>query len=159
MEKSFVGDPIQWSGLVYSPLNNAGLLFALGTVASSIGLIFEEFSDDFKTAICRRKTTSGWERLKAELAFRSSDYFPDDDIDLLICWIDDNESFVGPAKLILSEFADENSNIKEIKELPRLNAILPDGAAEDLLERGHSRESYEETVKLLDEQIKKLKRD
>jgi len=159
MEKSFVGDPIQWSGLVYSPLNNAGLLFALGTVAGSIGLIFEEFGDDFKTAICRRKTPSGWERLKVELAYRSSEYFPDEDIDLLICWIDDNAGYVGPMKLVLSEYADIGDNAMIVKELPGLESILPESAADDLMDRGHSRESYEETIKLLDEQIKKLKKD
>lgn len=159
MEKSFVGDPIQWSGLVYSPLNNAGLLFALGTVAGSIGLLFEEFSDDFKTAICRRKTASGWERLRVELAYRSSDYFPEEDVDLLVCWIDDNAGYVGPSKLVLSEQFKSGGNGKLLKELPGLESILPEGAADDLKERGHSRESYEETIKLLDEQIKNLKKD
>ena len=159
MEKSYVGDPIQWSGLVYSPLNNAGLLFALGTVAAQLGLIFEEFSDDFKTAICRRKTPSGWERIKAEFAYRSSEYFPDNDIDLFICWLDDNSNYIGPVKLVLSEKLAEKGNVKEIKELTGLDSILPESAADDLLERGQSRESYEETVRLLDEQIKKLKRD
>lgn len=159
MEKSFVGDPIQWSGLVYSPLNNAGLLFALGTVAGSIGLIFEEFSDDFKTAVCRRKTPSGWERLKVELVYRSSEYFPDEDIDILICWVDDNAGYIGPLKLVLSEQMEGKGNAKIFKELPGLESILPESAAEDLMDRGHSRESYEETIKLLDEQIKKLKKD
>jgi hypothetical protein len=159
MEKSFVGDPIQWSGLVYSPLNNAGLLFALGTVAGSLGLLFEEFSDDFKTAVCRRNTPSGWERLKVEFVYRSSEYFPDDEIDLLICWIDDNAGYIGPTRLVLSEYAVSGGNGKMLKELPTLESILPEGAADDLMGRGQSRESYEETIKLLDEQIKKLKKD
>jgi hypothetical protein len=159
MEKSFVGDPIQWSGLVYSPLNNAGILFALGTIAKSIGLLFEEFSDDFKTAICRRKTVLGWERVKVEFAFRSSDSIPDDDVDLLICWIDDNAGSNGPAKIVLSEHSLPGGNGKLVKELPSLESILPEGAADDLRERGQTRESYEETIQLLDQQIKKLKKD
>jgi hypothetical protein len=157
MEKSLVGDPIQWPGLVYSPLNPTGLIFALGTVANSIGLIFEEFAANGSMAICRRKTAYGWERIKVAFAVRSSSYTtPDDGADLLVCWIDDAPQTARPARLILSEIL---STIKPegISSPARgLEAILPDGAAQDLLERGSSRESYEETIRLLDAQIKKL---
>ena len=159
MEKSFVGDPIQWPGLVYSPLNGAGLLFALGTIAGSTGLIFEEFQEDCQTAICRRKTNTGWERLKVAIALRSSTFFDiSDDIDLLICWLDDAPEAVKVPRLVLSQISSQIPRGSQGTALPAtgLEAILPEGAAQDRMERGQSHESYEESVRLLDEQIKKL---
>jgi hypothetical protein len=160
MEKSFVGDPIQWPGLVYSPLNGAGLIFALGAIAVSTGLLFEEFYEDCQTAVCRRKTESGWERLKVAFVLQSSDYLDaSDDIDLLICWRDNASDALHIPRLALSNFVAASTGKNPGTDTPPatgLESILPAGAAQDLLERGRSHESYEETVKLLDEQIKKL---
>jgi hypothetical protein len=159
MEKSFVGDPVQWPGLIYSPLNIEGLLFALGAVASSVGLLFEEFHNDTRTAVCRRKTGEGWERLKVAFAVRSSTYFSTSaDVDLLICWQDDASGDLQVPRLVLSQLlalSDSNAALQSHPARP-LESILPNGAAQDLLERGRSHESYEETVRQLDEQIKKL---
>jgi hypothetical protein len=156
MEKSFVGDPVHWPGLVYSPLNNSGLIYTLGTIAGSIGLLFEEFAADSNTAVCRRKTDAGWERLKVAFTFRTSAFVRvADDVDLLICWLDDSREPLGIPLLVLSEMggAAEGKGMA----MPRpLESILPESAAEDLLERARNRESYEETVRQLDEQIKKL---
>jgi hypothetical protein len=159
MEKSFVGDPVQWPGLIYSPLNVEGLIFALGAVAASAGLLFEEFNGDAGTAICRRKTEAGWERLKVAFAVSSSAYFnPSNDIDLLICWLDDASDNLPIPRLALSQLltASAKGVSTQVHGDQRLESILPEGAAQDLLERGRSHESYEETVKILDEQIKKL---
>ncbi len=158
MEKSFVGDPVLWPGLVYAPLNNAGLVYALGVIASSTGLLFEEFASDLEFAICRRKTPSGWERIKIVFAVQSSAYQGiADDVDLLVCWVDDAPEEEGPPRLALSQFAGSAQGKAAIpKSIKGLDSILPVGAADDLLGRGQSREAYEDTVRLLDEQIKKL---
>jgi hypothetical protein len=160
MEKSFVGDPVQWPGLVYSPLNGAGLIFALGAIAGSTGLLFEEFQEDCQIAICRRKTEAGWEKLRVAFAIHSSEYLDNsDDIDLLICWLDDASADMHIPRLALSKLAQSSAGRNSDSEPSKamgLDSILPAGAAQDLLDRGRSHESYEETVKLLDEQIKKL---
>jgi hypothetical protein len=157
MEKSFVGDPVQWPGLIYSPLNGAGLLFALGAIAGSVGLLFEEFHEDCQTAVCRRKTDTGWERLKVAVVIRSSEYLDlSNDIDLLICWLDDASDALRIPRLVLSRLSSPAARETTAPPAKGLESILPDGAARDLLERGQSHESYEETVRLLDEQIKKL---
>lgn len=161
MGKSIVGDPIQWPGLVYSPINTAGLLFVLGTVANDLGLLLEEFSGNCKTAICRRKTELGWERLTAALVVHSSEYDDEPDaVDILICWIDD-APVAGLSTLTVSQIVNpESGRIIAAKPQPRrLESILPQDAAQDLLERGRSRENYEETIRRLDEQIKKLQNE
>jgi hypothetical protein len=160
MEKSLVGDPVLWPGLVYAPLNNAGLIFALGTIINSTDLLFEEFSADLRTAICRRKTDAGWERIKVAFAVHSSNYQAiADNADLLICWVDDAQELVNLPRLALSSYIGKNAGIEAVSgpvPVDGLDGILPNGAAADLMARGQSRESYEETVRLLDEQIKKL---
>jgi hypothetical protein len=158
MEKSFVGDPVLWSGLVYSPLNNQGLIFALGAVAASVGLLFEEFSADSNTAVCRRKTDSGWERLTVAFAYKSSTFVHRrDDIDMLICWLDDAPESAGPPRLILAEL-DRVVEVRVSDKPQTLETILPESAADDLLQRARNRESYEDTIRQLDEQIKKLQK-
>jgi hypothetical protein len=157
MEKSFVGDPVLWPGLVYSPLNNFGLLFALGTVAEFLGLLFEEFSVDARTAICRRRTERGWERLRVGFAVRSSERdWESDEIDLLICWVDDAPGGV-PERLAIADLSrSEPAPAHQASKHRGLDSILPETAATDLLERARNRESYQATVRQLDEQIKKL---
>jgi hypothetical protein len=157
MEKSFVGDPVLWPGLVYSPLNNCGLLFALGAVASSVGLLFEEFAADSNTAICRRRSGNGWERLRVSFALRSSLYEgSSDDIDLLICWLDDASDLSGPPRLTVSRLLEMRSDSESMPPHRILESILPDTAAADLSDRARNRQTYEETIRQLDDQIKKI---
>ena len=161
MKKSVVGDPIFWPGLVYSPINLDGLLFALGTVVGQIGLLFEEFSDDECIAICRRKTEDGWERITAALALKSSEYLVSGaKPDLLICWVDDGDVGRGELPVLaLSKVVGrlEPDRPVSVKSLPGLDNIYPEDPTEDLLHRGETISSFEETIRQLDERIKKLK--
>jgi hypothetical protein len=157
MEKSIVGGPVLWPGLVYSPLNNAGLIFAVGAIANAAGLLFEEFSPDTNTAVCRRKTGAGWERLKVAFSLRSSSYSRQmNDIDLLVCWLDDTPGFTGPPCLELSKHLERNLDESHSRGARGLESILPETAVDDLTGRARNRESYEETIRQLDDQIKKL---
>lgn len=161
MKKSVVGDPIFWPGLVYSPINISGLLFALGTVTGQLELLFEEFSPDDNTAICRRKTDSGWERVSVALAFKSSEFNPGDiSPDMLICWVDDAGIEGGDLPVLkLSEIIGKRGTAKIESRLrtASLAEIMPENSADDLLHRGESIMEFEETVRQLDERIKKLK--
>jgi len=161
MKESIVGDPIFWPGLVYSPINLNGLLFALGTITGEIGFLFEEFSEDEAIAICRRKTKEGWKRIKVGLSVRSSEYeFPENKPDLLLCWNDD--AHIGDDDLPVLELSKINGRIKSNnaltgRPLGGLEGIFPDDPAEDLLRRGETAANFEETIRQLDDRIKKLK--
>lgn len=160
MKKSIVGDPVFWPGLIYSPLNIAGLIFALGSISNSAGLIFEEFSESDDTAVCRRKTDRGWERIRVAFAVHSSDYVEvDEDIDLLVCWIDDSDDENGPSKLELSRFhIAANSETAESGGSAAVpGEPSPDGPKRNFSEESEARSDFEETVRQLDERIKKLK--
>lgn len=163
MKDSIVGDPIFWPGLVYSPINRSGLLFALGTVTGEIGLLFEEFSDEEAVAICRRKTDEGWKKIRVGLSVRSSEFDSSrTEADLLICWDKDSEP------------ADKNLPVLELSEIkgraetnakaawkPKrgLDNIFPADPTDDLLNRGQSIHNFEETIRQLDSRIKKLKNE
>jgi len=161
MKESIVGDPIFWPGLVYSPINLNGLLFALGTITGEIGLLFEEFSEDEAVAVCRRKTKEGWKRIKVALSVRSSEYeFSENKPDLLVCWYDDAD--IGDGKLPVLELSEIKGRIKSNntlsgKSVEGLDSIFPEDPANDLLHRGETISDFEETIRQLDDRIKKLK--
>jgi len=157
-EKSLVGDPIIWPGLVYSPLNASGLLYALGTLFDKAGLIFEEFSDTGDTAVCRRKTDFGWEKINAAFVVNSSQFSGDNSqIDLLICWIDDSNGTGDLPKLELSRFLPRGgANVQDFSpgQTPK---EMPDDTGDDFSAGDELRENFEETIRQLDSRIKKLK--
>jgi len=157
-EKSLVGDPVLWKGLVYSPLNVPGLIFALGTIATAAGLIFEEFSVSGQKAICRRKTDNGWERIRIAFAVKSSDFSGNSDgVDLLVCWSDDIDGENYPPRFELSKFSNAKyESVQNISPLPSSKEI-PDNVREEFLSGSEVRESFEETIRELDSRIKKLK--
>lgn len=156
--KSFVGDPVDWPGLVYSPLNNPGLIFALGAVAEKLGIIFEEFLDSGTTAICRRKTGRGWEKIRVSFAFRSSEFINDGgETDLMICWIDDSDDDGLPQRLELRSLPKKSSGAVQETSPGIASKELRDNIREDLLAGREARESFEETIRQLDNRIKKLK--
>lgn len=160
MKKSIVGDPLLWPGLVYAPINIYGLLYALGTVSGSIGLLFEEFSQTDNFAVCRQKTDNGWVRVKAALALRSSEYAPgEEEADLLICWSDDTGGINGLPVLELSGVAGNNPSKSAATaiDVRGLDSIFAEDPSEDLLVRGESRIKFEDTIRQLDERIKKIR--
>lgn len=158
MEKSLVGDPVIWPGLVYSPLNTQGLIFAAGTLAEKIGLIFEEFDNFGKTAVCRRETENGWERIKVAFAVKSSEFGAENqDADLLICWISDTDGNSIP-KIELITFSTVSENVQNDSSAVSVNRIRnQENIREDFMAGKEVRESFEETIRDLDSRIKKLK--
>ncbi len=161
MKESIVGDPIFWPGLVYSPINLNGLLFALGTVTDEIGLLFEEFSDDGSLAVCRVKTKDGWKKIKAAFSIKSSEFnLTEDRPDLLICWVHDSDP--GTGRLRILELSAIRGRLSSNNALPRkpladLDGIFSEDPTDDLRHRGEAIANFEETIRQLDDRIKKLK--
>jgi hypothetical protein len=160
MKKSIVGDPIIWPGLIYAPLNTKGLLYALGTVSSYAGLIFEEFDDDSNVAFCRKKTDKGWEKIKVSFGLYCSDCLETGkEVDLMICWIDDLNGDQEIPCLALSTIMGgvENPEFPMTARSKSIEKIFPDDPTTDLKNRGNNLRNFEQTISELDEHIKKLK--
>ncbi|NLH43176.1 MAG: hypothetical protein GX448_15155 [Planctomycetes bacterium] len=90
MEKSIVGDLINFRGMVYAPLNENGVYFLFGKVAEDLNMYVEEIRLESPDSIVRRFTGKGWERLRVEFEYRSSDFKQHggdaEKCDLIICW-------------------------------------------------------------------------
>jgi len=89
-ERSIVGDLINFRGLVYSPINENGVIFLFGKVMEDLNMYIEEIKPGFPDCIGRRFTGKGWERVSIEFEYRSSHFqqHRHDPIkcDIIVCW-------------------------------------------------------------------------
>lgn len=89
-DRSIVGDLINFRGLVYAPINEQGVVFLFGRVAHDLNMYVEEIKPGFPDCIARRFIGRGWERVRIEFEFRSSNFLAHkhdpDACDLIVCW-------------------------------------------------------------------------
>jgi len=127
-EQSIVGDLINFRGLVYSPLNENGVVFLFGKVAEDLNMYIEEIKPGFPDCIARRFTGKGWERLRVEFEHTSRNFkqhgHDPDDCDLIICW----EHNWKDCPLEVIELKDR---IKEMENRPIKRPDEPDGGGNE----------------------------
>jgi hypothetical protein len=89
-QKSIVGDLINFRGLVYSPINENGVIFLFGKVADDLNMYIEEIKPGFPDCIGRRFVGKGWERVSIEFEYQSKNFVQHGhdpkNCDLIICW-------------------------------------------------------------------------
>lgn len=89
-EKSVVGDLINFRGLVYSPMNENGVIFLFGKVMEDLNMYIEEIKPGFPDCIGRRFNGKGWERVRIEFEYLSSNFklhkHDPRKCDIIICW-------------------------------------------------------------------------
>lgn len=136
-EKSVVGDLINFRGLVYSPINENGVIFIFGKVIEDLNMYIEEIKPGFPDCIGRRFTGKGWEKVYIEFEFKSS-HFKDhghnvEECNIIVCW--ENDWPECPIEII---------ELKDIiKTLPNRHVQRPDIATE---EEKYTLESHLERV-------------
>jgi hypothetical protein len=90
VERSIVGELINFRGMLYAPLNENGVFLLFGKVAEDLNMYVEEIRPEAPDAIVRRFMGKGWERLRVEFEYRSSEYRQqgeDGDLcDAIVCW-------------------------------------------------------------------------
>jgi hypothetical protein len=90
MERSIVGDLINFRGLVYSPTNEQGVVFLFGKVAADLNMYVEEIKPGFPDCIGRRFIGKGWERIAIEFEFASCGFrdhrHDHTKCDVIVCW-------------------------------------------------------------------------
>ncbi len=95
-DKSLVGDLINFRGLVYSPLNENGVVFLFGRIIEDLHIYIEEIKPGFPDCVARRFTGKGWEKISIEFEYSSSNFrqhkHDPDECDLIVCWIHDWKS-------------------------------------------------------------------
>jgi len=92
-EKSIVGDLINFRGLVYSPVNEDGVVFLFGKVVEDLNMYIEEIKVGFPDCVGRRFTGKGWERVNIEFEYKSSHFqahgHDPQNCDIIVCWAHD----------------------------------------------------------------------
>lgn len=88
--KSVVGDLINFRGLVYSPVNENGVIFLFGKVAHDLNMYIEEIKVGFPDCTARRFNGKGWERVNIEFEYQSSSFqqhgHDPKGCDIIVCW-------------------------------------------------------------------------
>jgi len=113
-EKSVVGDLINFRGLVYSPMNENGVIFLFGKVMEDLNMYIEEIKPGFPDCIGRRFNGKGWERIRIEFEYVSSNFklhkHDPKKCDMIICW----EHNWSECKLEVIELKDFIRNLPDI---------------------------------------------
>ncbi|MFC1485719.1 hypothetical protein ACFL55_01670 [Candidatus Latescibacterota bacterium] len=121
MERSIVGSLINFRGLVYSPINEQGVVFLFGRVLEDLNLYIEEIRIKYPDCVARRYTGKGWERVYIEFEYQASNFIQHshdpDECNIIVCWEDDLSS-VDRTKLKGIEIIELKSLIDELDDNP-----------------------------------------
>jgi len=89
-KRSIVGDPINFEGLIYGPLNENGVIFLFSKIHDKLGINIEAIQPSFPDAKGRRKARRGWEDIWIEFEFKSSNFkihnHDPKECDVIVCW-------------------------------------------------------------------------
>lgn len=93
MEKSIVGTLINFRGLVYSPINEQGVVFLFGRILEDLNLYIEEIRIKYPDCVARRYTGKGWERIYIEFEHKASNFIQHghdpSECNVIVCWEND----------------------------------------------------------------------
>lgn len=143
-DTSIVGDLINFRGLVYSPINENGVIFLFGRVTEDLNMYIEEIKPGFPDCVARRFVGKGWERISIEFEYRSSNFrdhkHDPKECDVLVCW--ENDWVECPIEVIELK--------KEIKDLENTPVERPNTR----IDKGQP--SLQDQVKSYPEKVQKL---
>lgn len=91
--RSLVGELINFRGLVYSPVNEQGVVFLFGRILDDLNMYIEEVRIKCPDCVARRYTRKGWELVYVEFEYLASNFIvhghEKDKVDMIVCWEDD----------------------------------------------------------------------
>lgn len=89
-KRSIVGEPINFKGLIYGPLNENGVIFLFSKIHDKLGINIEAIQATYPDAKARRKTAKGWEDIWIEFEYKSSQFkihkHDPQECDIIVCW-------------------------------------------------------------------------
>lgn len=171
MNKSIVGELVGKRGIVYAPVNRAGVLLIFSRLLDEFEMLVEETAEDCRYIIARRRVDTGqpgpsrWERVKIALAYESieiqqgnkidTDF--DGSADLLICWQHNWPDCPLETFELRSLFTTAATPSAELSnQAVTINEIVPEDSGQLLKDRAVSQKRFEKAVSDLDEKIRKL---
>jgi len=92
-KRSIVGEPINFGGLIYGPLNENGVIFLFSKIHDKLGINIEAIQPTYPDAKGCRKTLKGWEDVWIEFEYKSSNFkvqkHDPKNCDIIVCWTHD----------------------------------------------------------------------
>ena len=73
-DRSIVGSLINFRGMVYSPINEQGVILLFGKILKDLNMYVEEIKTGYPDCVARRRTGKGWERIYIEFEYSSSGF-------------------------------------------------------------------------------------
>jgi predicted transcriptional regulator len=93
MKTKVSGDLLNYDGLVYSPVNELGVVFLFGKLHKELGFEITIIKSAFPDCIARRKLTDNkWEEVRIEFEYESLNFelhkHKTNECDIVVCWKD-----------------------------------------------------------------------
>jgi hypothetical protein len=95
-KRDIYGEPIEFRGLRYSPINEQGVVYLFGMVSRELGFLIESIRTDFPDCEGKRALDKGakkWQHVRIEFEYESKNFLvhhhDPDGCDLIICWLHD----------------------------------------------------------------------
>jgi len=92
----FYGEPIDFRGLRYAPVNEQGVVYLFGMVSRELGFLIESIRTDYPDCEGKRCLDSSgakWQHVRIEFEYKSSNFaehvHDPGGCDLIVCWIHD----------------------------------------------------------------------
>jgi hypothetical protein len=90
------GEPIDFRGLRYAPVNEQGVVYLFGLVSRELGFLIESIRTDFPDCEgkrCLNPEGTRWQHVRIEFEYKSSNFaehgHDPEGCDLIVCWIRD----------------------------------------------------------------------
>jgi hypothetical protein len=90
------GEPIDFRGLRYAPVNEQGVVYLFGLVSRELGFLIESIRTDFPDCEgkrCLNPEGTRWQHVKIEFEYKSSNFVEHghdpNGCDLIVCWVHD----------------------------------------------------------------------
>lgn len=92
------GEPIDFRGLRFAPINEQGVVYVFGMISRELGFLIESIRTDYPDCEGKRCVDANkqrWEHVLIEFEYQSSNFrehgHSAEDCDLIVCWIHDWE--------------------------------------------------------------------
>jgi len=92
------GEPIDFRGLRYAPINEQGVVYLFGMVSREVGFLIESVRTDYPDCEGKRALDASgtkWQHVRIEFEYKSKNFVEHghdpDGCDLIVCWIHDWE--------------------------------------------------------------------
>ncbi|MCJ7571749.1 MAG: hypothetical protein MUO82_07720, partial [Candidatus Thermoplasmatota archaeon] len=90
-DKTQVGGPMNFRGMIYKPINEQGVVYLFGLVAEDLNIRVESIQQGYPDCTGIRFVGGGrWERIRIEFEYKSSNFYHEPaGCDIIVCWEDD----------------------------------------------------------------------